>query len=28
MLVYRILPGEVLDILRIWHAAQDRLGSL
>jgi plasmid stabilization system protein ParE len=28
VLVYRILPGEVVDILRIWHAAQDRAGSL
>jgi plasmid stabilization system protein ParE len=28
VLVYRILPSEVVDILRIWHAAQDRPGSL
>ncbi len=28
VLVYRILPGEVVDILRIWHAAQDRPGPL
>ncbi len=28
VLVYRILPGDVVDILRIWHAAQDRPGSL
>jgi toxin ParE1/3/4 len=27
VLVYRILAGEVVDILRIWHAAQDRAGS-
>ena len=24
VLVYRIMPGEVVDILRVWHAAQDR----
>jgi addiction module RelE/StbE family toxin len=24
VLVYRILPDETVDILRIWHAAQDR----
>jgi plasmid stabilization system protein ParE len=28
VVVYRILPGEVVDILRIWHAARDRSGSL
>jgi plasmid stabilization system protein ParE len=28
VLVNRILPGDVVDILRIWHAAQDRPGSL
>jgi toxin ParE1/3/4 len=24
VVVYRIMPGEVVDILRIWHAAQAR----
>ena len=24
VVIYRILPDEVVDILRIWHAAQDR----
>ncbi len=24
VLVYRIIPGEIVDILRVWHSAQDR----
>lgn len=24
IIVYRILAGETVDILRVWHAAQDR----
>lgn len=24
IVVYRIMPGPVVDILRVWHAAQDR----
>jgi len=28
MLVHRSLPGEVVDILRVWCAAQDRPDSL
>lgn len=26
VMVYRILPGDIVDILRIWHAAQDGAG--
>jgi addiction module RelE/StbE family toxin len=26
VLVYRLMPDDVVDILRIWHAAQDRVG--
>ena len=24
VLVYRVLPGGSVDILRVWHSAQDR----
>jgi plasmid stabilization system protein ParE len=24
LVVYRILPGENVDMLRVWHAAQER----